>query len=170
MVLSTGPGIASLHERVEREFHASRQDVYAYLVTLGLGPAEAQEATQEVFLRLYMALKDGAVIENSRGWVFRVAHNYGLQVKAKQRPKAGLEALAKIASQSHPERQLLEKETASRMEQALQTLSPQQLQCLHLRAEGLRYSEIAEVLSISSSTVNEFVRRGIRKIRKVMNV
>ena len=39
---------------------------------------------QEVFLRLYTSLKKGEKIQNPRGWVFRVAHNYGLKVRARQ--------------------------------------------------------------------------------------
>ena len=37
-----------------------------------------------MFLRLYTTLKKGETIENPRGWVFRVAHNYGLKVRARQ--------------------------------------------------------------------------------------
>ena len=46
------------------------------------------------------------------------------------------------------------------------TLSPQQRQCLHLRAEGLRYREIAETMQISISSVREFLGRAITKLQK----
>ena len=62
----------------------TREDVYRYLLTLGVHPPKAQEAVQEVFLRLYASLKKGEKIESLRGWVFRVAHNYGLKVRARQ--------------------------------------------------------------------------------------
>jgi len=42
-----------LQDRVSRLFEEARDDVYRYLLTLGLYPPQAQEATQEVFLRLY---------------------------------------------------------------------------------------------------------------------
>ena len=67
-----------------RLFEEARDDVYRYLLTLGLHPPRAQEAVQEVFLRLYATLKKGEEIENPRGWVFRVAHNYGLKVRERQ--------------------------------------------------------------------------------------
>ena len=40
-------------------FEEAREDVYRYLLTLGLYPPQAQEAAQEVFLRLYTTLRKG---------------------------------------------------------------------------------------------------------------
>ena len=37
-------------------------------------------------------------------------------------------------------------------------------QCLNLRAEGLRYREIGEILGIATPTVGEFLRRAIKKM------
>src|SRR6202789_3020312 len=76
--------VSELQDRVAKFFEESRDDVYRYLLTLGLHPPRAQEAVQEVFLRLYGALKKGEDIQNPRGWIFRVAHNYGLKIRAKQ--------------------------------------------------------------------------------------
>jgi len=49
----------ALQEQVSRLFEEARDDVYRYLLTLGLYPPQAQEATQEVFLRLYATLRKG---------------------------------------------------------------------------------------------------------------
>ena len=48
-----------LQDRVAQLFSEARDDVYRYLVSLGLNPAQAQEETQEAFLRLYVTLKKG---------------------------------------------------------------------------------------------------------------
>src|ERR1041384_2432442 len=74
----------SLQDLVTRLFEESREDVYRYLLTLGLHPPQAQEAVQEVFLRLYASLRKGDDIVNPRGWIFRVAHNYGLKIRERQ--------------------------------------------------------------------------------------
>src|ERR1700704_5519955 len=73
-----------LQDQVSRLFEEARDDVYRYLLTLGLHPPQAQEAAQEVFLKLYVELRQGTHILNWRAWVFRVAHNYGLKMRAKQ--------------------------------------------------------------------------------------
>jgi len=59
---------------------------------------------------------------------------------------------------------LLEK--FERLHAAMARLSPQELQCLHLRAEGFRYREIAEILGIATKTAAEFLRRGIKKLMR----
>ena len=48
---------------------------------------------------------------------------------------------------------LIEREKMEQLGKAWTTLSRQQRQCLHLRAEGLRYREIAETMQISISSV-----------------
>ncbi len=160
---------STLQDRVAQLFEESRDDVYRYLLTLGLHPPRAQEAVQEVFLRLYATLKKGEVIENPRGWVFRVAHNHGLKVRARQVSEEpfdpGLEA--RLTAAGTPERTLLEKERMLRFHHAVQGLSEQQKRCLFLRLEGLRYPEIGAALGISASAVGEFLRRAVLRLRKV---
>lgn len=58
--------VLRLHEQVGRLFEEAREDVYRYLLTLGLYPAQAQETAQEVFLRLYATLRKGEEIRNAR--------------------------------------------------------------------------------------------------------
>ena len=62
------------------------------------------------------------------------------------------------------EQRLLEQEQQQRLRRAMMRLSPQERYCLDLRAEGLSYREIAEVLGISVSSVNTFLGRGVKKI------
>src|SRR5690349_23039010 len=83
---------AALQEQVARLFEESRDDVYRYLLTLGLYPPRAQEAAQEVFLRLYATMRKGEEIQNPRAWVFRVAHNLGLKVRARQQSEEPFDA------------------------------------------------------------------------------
>ena len=159
-----------LQDRVARLFEESRLDVYRYLLTLGLHPPKAQEAVQEVFLRLYVTLKKGEEIENPRAWIFRVAHNYGLKVRARQATEDTFDpALAeRLASHAaNPEHGVLEKERMLRFHHAVEGLSEQQRRCLFLRMEGLRYPEIGSALGISASAVGEFLRRAVTRLRKV---
>ena len=83
-VFSLGRTKVTLEDRVAAFFEETRDDVYRYLLTLGLFPPQAQEAAQEVFLRLYVTLRKGEDILNWRAWVFRVAHNHGLKVRARE--------------------------------------------------------------------------------------
>lgn len=158
-------------EQVTRAYEDARGDVYRYLVTLGLPPPQAQEAAQEVFLRLYVSLERGDHIQNIRGWIFRVAHNLGLDLRGKPQPlpmEPELERALRDRAKS-AEMNLIERERMDQIAGAWTGLSPQQRQCLHLRAEGLRYREIAEAMDISISSVREFLSRAVAKLRRAVH-
>jgi RNA polymerase sigma-70 factor (ECF subfamily) len=138
--------VTALQERVSQLFEEARDDVYRYLLTLGLHPPQAQEAVQEVFLRLYAALKKGEEISSPRGWIFRVAHNYGLKVR---------------------ERQILEEPFDPALETRLEAAGGNAEHQMILRMEGLRYPEIGSTLGISPSAVGEFLRRAMARLKKV---
>lgn len=157
---------------VGRLFQELREDVFRYLLTLGLRPPQAQEAAQEVFLRLYVTLKRNVEVENPKAWIFRVAHNYGLKVRARQGPLEAFdpELEARLASPDvNPEMSLLEKERWIRFHRAVEGLSEQQRRCLFLRLEGLRYPEIGSALGISASAVGEFLRRAVSRLKGLRN-
>jgi RNA polymerase sigma-70 factor, ECF subfamily len=168
VVLKEGTAL-SLQDEVAQLFVQAREDVYRYLLSLGLHPPQAQEGAQEVFLRLYATLKKGEKIQNPRAWIFRVAHNLGLKIRARQNTQAPFDPDLEsqlAASSLNPEQSLLEREQALRFHSAIQRLSEQQRRCLFLRLEGLRYPEIGSVLGISASAVGEFLRRAIARLKK----
>jgi RNA polymerase sigma-70 factor (ECF subfamily) len=159
----------NLQDQVVRLYEEARQDVYHYLLRLGLSPAHAQEGSQEVFLRLYAAMTGGEAIRNPRAWVFRVAHNLAVtQHAAGDRWMSldpALEATLTDRGPS-PERDAIQRQRAARVSEALAELSPQQRKCLYLRAEGLRYREIAETIGVGVSTVSQFLTRAIIRLKR----
>jgi RNA polymerase sigma-70 factor (ECF subfamily) len=159
-----------LQDQVSRLFEEARDDVYRYLLTIGLHPPQAQEAAQEVFLRLYATLRKGEEIQNPRAWVFRVAHNLGLKLRARQHSEEPFEPElgARYATRTNtPESDLIDRERMMRFHDAVSGLSEQQRRCLFLRMEGLRYPEIGSALGISASAVGEFLRRAMVRLKKV---
>jgi RNA polymerase sigma-70 factor (ECF subfamily) len=159
----------SLRRRVEEIYEDARNDVYYYLLTMGLERAEAQDITQETFLKLYVALRDGEQIHSTRGWVFRVAHNLGLKSREKRSRLQSIDGdfSRSLAAADNPERSVITVQRREMLDAAIRELSPQQRQCLHLRAEGLRYHEIASTIGISISSVAVFLRRAVTRLRKV---
>src|SRR6516162_8693074 len=161
----TGP-----RDQVSRLFEEARTDVYRYLLTLGIRPPQAQEATQEVFLRLYATLQKGEDIRNPRAWIFRVAHNHGLKVRARQDSELPFDPeldSSLLAHAADPEKEMAERQRLAHFHRAVQNLSDQQRRCLFLRMEGLRYPEIGAALGISASAVGEFLRRAMERLRRV---
>jgi len=112
-------------------------------------------------------MRKGEDISNARAWLFRVAHNLAIKVRSQERAVRSVdrdwERFSGRAADSQ-ERVALDRERMLRIQAAIAELSAQQKNCLYLRSEGLRYREIAVVMGISSSTVNEFLRRAISKL------
>ena len=69
-----------------------------------------------------------------------------------------------------PERAVLEKEKFQQLRNAVRLLSESERECLLLRASGLRYREIGEVLGIAVSTVGDTVDRAVKKLAEKCNV
>ena len=158
---------SALETAVREVFVVWREPVYHYLILMAGNPADAEDLTQETFIRLFQEVSKGRRIDNLRAWLFRVAHNLAVDLSRKpcrDRTEAGaLERMGEQRFDPAPdaERQMLERE---RRECVLASLSPQERRCMELRAEGLRYREIAEVLGIRIPTVQTLLGRAVRKL------
>jgi RNA polymerase sigma-70 factor (ECF subfamily) len=156
-------------------FRELRKPLLRYLVCLGLSSDEAQDVVQDAFLSLHRHLSAGGSQENMRSWLFRVAHN---QARNRQNsydrrfgaPLADADGAAKVLDEATPERVLLEKEKFQRLGNAIRTLADGERECLLLRASGLRYREIGDVLGIATSTVADTVERAVKKLAEKCNV
>lgn len=154
-------------------FRELRQPLLRYLVCLGLSRDEAQDVVQDAFLSLHRHLSAGGSQENIRSWLFRVAHNQARnrQSSYHRRFSTPLENGADAAlDETTPERVLLEKEKFKRLGIAIRTLATVERECLLLRASGLRYREIGEVLGIATSTIADIVERAVKKLAEKCNV
>lgn len=150
-----------------------RKPLLRYLVCLGLSNDEAQDVIQDVFLSLHRHISSGGAQDNIRGWVFRVAHNQARNRQGSYHRRFGepldVEAQTPV-DEGTPEQMLLEKERFRRLEEAIRWLTDPERDCLLLRASGLRYREIGEVLGMGTSTVGDTVERAIRKLTEKCNV
>ena len=125
----------------------------------------ANDAVQETFLRYLTERRFGRIIENPRTWLYSVMRNYLLRRLGDPEERTAPEAFepdAIASSARNPEALALEAEAARSI--ATQ-LSPRELQCFHLRVEGLNYAEIAEVMRIRQGTVGALLARIHAKIR-----
>lgn len=150
-----------------------RKPLLRYLACLGLSADEAQDVVQDAFLTLHRHLASGGSQENIRAWLYRVAHNRARnrQSSYDRRFAAPLDAAAAATlDDATPERALLQKEKFRQLAGAIRELSRPERECLLLRAAGLRYREIGEVLDIATSTVGDAVDRAIKKLAEKCHV
>jgi RNA polymerase sigma-70 factor (ECF subfamily) len=168
-VIDDGLDRTSQRQQVTELYAAERNGVFRSLIIVGLSRAKAEESTQEAFLRFYTALRNGSVIESPRAWVYRVAHNLAVDAlgyEARESDSLGAVLETAASSNGNAEQGLIREQGMENLRAAVAKLSKQQRLCLELRAEGLRYQDIAKVLQIRTSTVGEFLRRAIQQLRK----
>jgi RNA polymerase sigma-70 factor (ECF subfamily) len=160
---------AALEKDVVLLFDLWRAPLLGYISTLRLAIEDGEEVVQEVFLALFQHLRSGRSRENLRGWVFRVGHNLALKRRAAlqrpflQQPDGALDEVRDAAP--NPEQMLAMKQRQARLLAVVSALPDQDRCCLHLRAEGFRYREIAEVLGISLGSVALSLGRSLERLR-----
>jgi RNA polymerase sigma factor (sigma-70 family) len=147
------------------QVHASALSAYTNKLTRNEGLAE--DAAQETFLRLFLALMQGEDIKNLGPWLHRVAHNYVYETlksttvrKSISLDDAAEDRLRDDRATPGPNR------ISEWVESARMLLAPREWQCVHLRAEGFDYTEIAAELSIRPGTVGALLHRATEKLRK----
>jgi RNA polymerase sigma-70 factor (ECF subfamily) len=160
----------TVHEQVEQIYEAERENIYSYLLYFGVPAGRAQELAQDSFLKLYLKMSRGEVIDNPRAWLYRVAHNFALRAHEREPVFDELDPnVTRNDVAPDPEKTLIERQRHLALEQAIRGLSAQQRNCLHLRVQGLRYREIADVIGISTSAVGEFLRRAVIRLKEALD-
>jgi RNA polymerase sigma-70 factor (ECF subfamily) len=152
--------------------------VYRYLLMLVRDPDEADNLTQECFLRAYRNLATFRGESSAERWLLRIATNLARdRVKDRKasfwRRMLGLDdeanepIMAAYASpQPSPERQLLAHEEVQAVWKAVEGLSQQQRAVFVLRfVEEMELNEIAEVLGLGVASVKTHLLRALRAVR-----
>ena len=152
-------------------FDECRSGVHRYVRSLGIGVSDSEDVVQETFLALHRHLLRNGDRSNLRGWVFRVARNLGLKRRTGRSWSArivfaGGVAEARVDPASNPEERLLAGQRQSHLRAVVRALPDRDRQCLQLRAEGLRYREIAGVLGVSVGTVASSLARAVTRVRR----
>ena len=158
-----------LEREVVELFDQLQDRLLRYLLSLGLPAAEGEEIVQETFLALFQHLQRNKPRHNLRGWVFQVAHNLALkQRKATQRDRQDLLEYGWTSADRalDPEEQLATNQRQARLASVLQALPEQDRRCLSLRAEGLTYREIAQVLDMSLGSVSLSLGRSLARFAR----
>ncbi len=164
----------SLRRLVLEHYDQEHVAIRRYLSFLGVDAETVQEIVQESFLKLHEHLLAGGERGNLRAWLYRVAHNLARNAQTAFRASK-TDALPDLTVKGEPvansasaEEELLAVERIRRVRQAMEQLSAAQRECLVLRAQGLKYREIAETVNASVSTVAENIQRGLEKLKDLV--
>ncbi len=162
---ATGSRPSKLEEEVVAMFEQLRNPLLRYLLSFRLGPPDAEEIVQEVFLALFQHLRRGKSRANLHGWLFRVAHNLAVKNRTKTQRQSPAAPEPQMDSAPGPEQQVADWQRQDRLLAVVRALPELDRCCLSLRAEGVRYREIAEVLGISLGGVANSLEKSLSRLR-----
>jgi RNA polymerase sigma-70 factor (ECF subfamily) len=157
-------------ERFESLYRSSRDDIYAYVLTLLRDPAAAEDITALAFERAYRRRR---TFDRRRGeeraWLFGIARNAALDELRRRRrvaalvtdPEDGVEADADDA-------EVALRRTA--VQNALAKLPAREREIVALKFHaGMSNAELARVLGVSESNAGTLLYRTMEKLRKACN-
>ena len=128
---------------------------------------DAQDASQEVFLRLYRNL--GKVESNAAftAWLYRVTVNVCHDLRRKRPASAPMEDAAEApTADADPQRATVEAERRKALDLGLKRLSEKERAALVMRdLEGMSTEEVARVLGSSQATVRSQIAKARIKMR-----
>ncbi len=156
-----------------------------YNTALGLvqRQEDAEDITQEVFIEVFQTIPGFREESKLSTWIYRITVSKSLELLRKQnraKRKGTIQSLFGIENQInvsgkepffHPGINLEKKEMAAALFTALQKLplSQRTAYTLH-KLDGLKYSELAEVMGISLSAVESHIFRANRKLKELLRV
>jgi RNA polymerase sigma-70 factor (ECF subfamily) len=154
-----------LEEQVVELYATMRPPLLGYAYHVVGSTGEAEDLVQSAFLKLFDQLKRNAQILNLRSWLYRVVHNLAIDHSRRKgiQDSTNTEWLAQRSLTEvvdSAEGDLIRRQ---RIALSLKGLNQRERQCLMLRAEGLSYVEIGNVLGISQKAVSVYLARGLRK-------
>jgi RNA polymerase sigma-70 factor, ECF subfamily len=152
--------------------------VYSICYRFTSSDSEAQDLTQEVFLRVFKNLKsfragEGLFIV----WLTRLARNLLIDHYRRTRQDRATESIEEhaatleesTASIARTEGMVAGREASELLQAALQKLSPELRETVILRdLEELEYREIAQVLNVPEGTVKSRLNRGRSELAKAL--
>lgn len=170
-------------QHFEAFLHNYQNMVFSTAMRLTANQSEAEDITQEVFLRAYERFEELRDSPTVGGWLKTVATNLSLNHLARYRSRwsffsdfirdsddgDGMEMEFPAADDTHEV--LAATDRRELVEQALQQLPvPQRVPLVLHHFEGLRYEEIAEKLGVSIGKVKTDIFRGREALRRKLHL
>jgi RNA polymerase sigma-70 factor (ECF subfamily) len=157
-------------QQVLRHFQSMHLPLVRYATAFGITASDAEDVVQESFLALFQHLRLGRSSENLAGWLFKVTHNLALRKRSRGSVEvSGLDSnqMEVIDDDLDPEESMLLRERQARLQRVLRALPINDQLCLRLRAEGLTYRGIAQVVGMSLGSVSSSLTRSLLRIQAI---
>lgn len=151
-------------------YEQSIDSVYRYAHVLLRDADRAEDAAAEVFLKAWRGrngLRDDSV---ALSWLLTITHNSAMSMLRANREVSDLDALEQAEDErADPSAELFAEIEASRVQDAIRQLTPEQQQVVMLRFfEGLPHDEVARRLASNANAVRAIQFRALARLRKIL--
>ena len=154
----------ALYARYERH-------LFGFIVSHISDRTEAEDVLHDAFIAVLRERKAGSSVTCFRAWLFQIARNLCCnRLRSRQRGAAALAAVARIPESPAelPEQALQQQQTTAVLNSAVARLPTQLAELFRLRAGGLSYEELAQVLALPLGTVKSRMHELISRLRAEM--
>ena len=161
-------------ERAFAEFYTRyKSEIYTFcLRMLGGDSAEAGDAFQETFIKVYEKPESFRYGENVRGWLYMIARNIALNVYRSKRPEETIEFHQNLPNSDRrlsPEFSGEQNSLRNALEEAISRLPIEFREPFILREfDGLAYPEIAEITGTTMNVTKVRIHRAKQRLRKML--
>ena len=149
-----------------------QESVYWHIRRLVVSHDDAQDASQETFVRIYRSLGNYRGDCSLRSWIYRIATNEALRLISKRRQETvSLDSLTTgvdiIAADNYID---YADKLAVKLQKAILTLPPKQQLAFNLRYyDELGFDEIAKIADSTATSIKASYHGAKEKIIKYMN-
>lgn len=149
---------------------AYQQKIFRYCYHMLGNFQEAEDATQEVFLKVYKNLASYKKNTSFNGWIYKISYNYCISVLRKRKLLSKFEFIEGLLVQKTSTNLEYEAESFSEaLHDALQKLSYEDRTILILRfVEDYPYKDIGDMFNKSPTTVRKRLERSKSKLRNLL--
>jgi len=158
-----------------RFVHAHEQFVMGLCQTLGLAPADCDDAAAETFALAFKALPGFRADSQLSTWLYRIAYRTALKVRRRYPKTASTSELAeqvadpKAQGNQAPSQAVENQETAAVIWRAVGTLDAEQAVAVELfYRRGIAVDEIAEVMGKPVGTIKTLLFRARERLRHLL--
>jgi RNA polymerase sigma-70 factor (ECF subfamily) len=149
-------------------------EIYRYLLRMTRRASDADDLSQETFLRAFRAYRSLPEGANARAWLFTIAtnlcRNHFRDRKRRERAYEAAGAASEGVDGAGPDGEAVGRETAARVEEIVGSLPlRQRMAFVQRKLHGMDYDAIARNLQCSVESARAHVFQALRKIRRALD-
>lgn len=159
-------------DRYEEIVEAYQQRIFLYCYHMLLDRMEAEDATQEIFIKAFYHLPHYQEQQNFNAWLYKIAYHYNINKLRRRKAKEQVHRLLAFTNSQHTgaaDHRIERLELGETLIQLLQQLSHEERSLIILRVvEERTYEEIGEILNREAAYLRKKYERARKKLQTIL--